>query len=345
MSSKQRSHSLLTGLILLALAAGGVYAINRSMVANQGGAPTDVTPSGITTEPKIVETPAQDEQPTFPSVIVLAADGQTRRLLQRGGGEEKLLFTDADEQAKLLSVLGSNGSNRVFAWASPDPTSASGSLLSIHTDGSGKFDTLTDQLAATSAPAVSADGQTLAYVGFDNTEGSFGFTLYTRKSSGGNLASVETSPEGIALPAWSPDGKLAYVVGQATPDKGVELKMRSGENTTTVFTSQSKQAITDVAWLGDRAVAVVLEPLGNGTQNQASVVVLQTSDGSEMKSFNLSGKERSLRATKDGQFLAVVASEVKDASATTTGKVILIHVPTGTESKQGDAMAIAGFLQ
>ena len=179
---------------------------------------------------------------------------------------------------------------------------------------------------------------------FDNTEGNFGFTLKTQPLSGGTGEAIDQSANGVALPRWSGAGSLAYVVGQATPDHGQTIKLRKTGTSTTVFTSEKSQVITDLAWLGDDKMALVLEPLGNNAQNKASVLIITTSDGKADQTYDLPGKERSLHADGSGQYLALVSGEVQGAGEN-AGPVTVIDLSSGTQTSRGNAIAIAGFLQ
>lgn len=346
MPRSNRSNSLFTGLFVILVIAGGLYAANRGVLSsNQGGGPIDELPVGIENNPTIIESSDADTSADLPGIVVGVSKGKTFSAIQRPAtGDEKTYFTDADEQSKIQQPLGTNFKDRLYVWTSSDPAGASGQVATIATDGSGKLSLIGEQLTTTSAPAVNPSGSQVATIGFDNSEGNFGFTLITQKVSGGDLKLADSSSDGIALPRWSQNDSLAYVVGQATPDKGQELRVRIGDKSTTRFTSEKNQLISDLVWLGNDRLAVVVEPLGNNTSNKAKIVVLKSDSGDVEKTIDKPGKERSLAATSNGAILGFIAGDVSGLS-NQSGTVTLVDIATGIEATRGDATTIVGFLQ
>ncbi len=346
MPSSRRSNSIVTALFFLIVAVGGLYAANKGILSsNQGGGALDALPASSQGTPTIVESGAASKTAELPSVVVGIKTGNTFKLVGRPQtGDEKTYFTDTDEQTKVQQLLGTDFKGLVYAWTSGDAAGIRGQLATIATDGSGRLTLIGQPLAATTAPTINPSGTQVAYVGFDNSEGSFGFTLLLDKTTGGALRSLDSSPDGIALPRFAQNDSLAYTVGQATPDKGQEVRVHVGSNHTTRFTTDKNQLISDLVWLGNDRLAIVVEPLGNNAANQAQILIVNASDGSIVTTIDKPGKERSLQATASGAVLGFITGEVSGL-ASEPGTVTLIDLATGTEATRGEATSIAGFLQ
>lgn len=346
MPRSTHSNSLVTGLFVLLVLGGGLYAVNRGVLSsNQGGGSLDEVPAGIGSQPTIVETGDTAKTTPLPDIVVGTKSGQTFKLILRpSSGDEKTYFTDADEQSKIAGLIGTDFKALIYAWTSRDASGSSGQIATVATDGSGKLALVGQAVTTTSAPAINPSGTQIAYTGFDNSEGSFGFTLLTDTTGGGHLKALDSSPDGIALPRWSQNDSLAYVVGQATPDRGQEIRVQVGEKHTTRFASEKNQLISDMVWLGNDRLAIVVEPLGNNASNKAKLVVLKPNSGDVDRTIDKPGKERSLAADSTGSTLGFIAGEVSGL-ATQPGTVTLIDLNSGTEATRGEASSVAGFLQ
>lgn len=346
MSRSTHSNSLVTGIFVILVIIGGLYAVNRGVLStNQGGATNDIVPAGISDKPTIIESDNSLKTAEMPTILVGVKNGKSLNIISRpSSGDEKTFFTDADEQSKIQQLLGTDFKTIVYAWTSNNPSGASGQVAAIKTDGSGKLSIVGEQLSSTSAPAINPSGTQVASIGFDNSEGSFGFSLLTNKIGGGQLRSLDSSPDGIALPRWSQNDSLAYVVGQATPDKGQEVRIQVDDKHTTRFTSEKNQLISDMVWLGNDRLALVVEPLGNNASNKAKIVILKSGSGDIERTIDKPGKERSLVADSRGMILGFISGDVSGLS-TQSGTVNLINLTSSTEATRGDATSLAGFLQ
>ena len=82
---------------------------------------------------------------------------------QVDGEDEKLVFTDEDEDVKIKSATSITSIGDVLAVMSPANQEFGGALYLIKTDGSGQKEKLVDEFASTQDPVISSDGKSIAY--------------------------------------------------------------------------------------------------------------------------------------------------------------------------------------
>lgn len=349
-SRRSGSAALFGGVLLLVLVAG--FAAMGKFSASQGGAPTDVTPKGLSEAPA---TEAVSPQPSavsstaelaVPPLLVLVRDGATTRIVQHEQGKgDRTLFTDSDEIQKVQQVVGL-GTDKVYVLVGTDPVSA-GRVASIALDGSGKLELLSEPILTSSIPAARSDGQRLALVTFDNAEQSFGFTLKTQTLKGAGEKTIDTSESGLALARWSVDGThLAFTKDQATPEAGQEVRVAANEsNPATVYTTEANHAVTDLAWLGTSEVLLVIEPLGNEAQNQAKLVRLNLAEKSITDVADDEGKERGLAVSPDGAFAGYIAGRIQAGTSFPSGIVTIRSLSSGQSLTLDQASSVIGWVK
>lgn len=356
MSSKYK-HPALIWVLFGVVAVLGLVTTNR-LASPQGGAPLDVQPEGIpnapaeqTTAEEALGTDTPQSTLVIPPTLLLIRDGATTRIIQREYPKDtkmitnRTLFTDADETNKLQQIIGLN-STHVYALVGVDP-SGSGQVARITLDGTGRLELVSETILASSVPAVRPDGQRLALVTFDNAERSFGFTLKTQTLKGEGEKSIDTSETGIALPRWSADGtQLAFTKGQATPEAGQELRVSANEGSpNTVYTTEQNMAVTDLTWAGTSTLLLVLEPLGNETQNQAKLVKLSLSDKTVSDFVDAEGKERGLVASPDGTLAGFVSGKVPAGTSLPAGPVTVRSLTSDQSLTLGQAASVIGWVR
>lgn len=348
MSSRQSPKgAALFGMIMLAVLVGG-FSLMGNQQSGQGGATTAIAPEGIPhdTIPEESTANLSVETLTVPRTLLLKSTATGAEIVARKQGQnDQTLFSDTDEAIKLQQVIGLT-TTHAFATVTTD-TVGSISIAKISLDGSGSAQLVSDTLSASSAPALEPQRQRLAFISFNNAERDFGFILQTQTLNGQGVKTIDTSSTGLALPRWNTDGsRLAFVKGQATPFEGQVLRISNNEaEPTTVYTTEANTGITDLAWLGAEAIALVIEPLGNETQNQAKAMLLNLTTRALTTLIDATGKERGLAASPDGQFIGLVSGSVAAGPTTPEGIVTILKPSTSQLIELGNAQSVIGWTE
>ncbi|MGI6103114.1 MAG: TolB family protein [Patescibacteria group bacterium] len=331
MSSKSSAAKGFFTLALLALGFGGIL-----LVADQASAPlpTEPTePKSDEAEPAVKTTTEDTSTNTAESIAVatvtLRKTGMVTTIVRtEPDGTERILFTDTDEELKLERVLGTaTDGTRVFAIARRNG-SAESSLVEIQLDGTGDLAVRRSTFPMSSAtPVVSATGK-VAAVYFNNAERDFGFNLVIDSLEGGSSKTVASDTAGIGPLAWSPDGQtIAFARGQTSPDGGTVLATvdASGKPTDRA-TLPNTQAVVDVAWIDENALALVVEPRTADGAAVAVVERLSLTDGARAPLIDIPGRERSL-CVGAGVLGVLVAPTTSDELP--SGTIHLVDLVTG----------------
>ncbi len=355
MSSKARTaHSNFVGILLFVLfVAGLIYVAQVS--SNQGGAPTDVTPEGIPAAP---DPPPSSPGPsasqtedkpstasttlTPPPVLLTRTTGTTTELIVRTDGDQ-VLFTDADAARKIQTVLGLRGS-LAYVIAGTDTLSGAGQIATIKLDGSGALTTVSDQVLSVSPPALHPSEDRVALVSFDNAERSFGFALFSPGFDGKGKLTIDFAESGIGLPAWSPDGRLAYVTGQATPETGVELRIASINGTpSTLYTSAPGVTITDLVWQDTATLLAAVAPLAEDGPTKTKIIAIKTGTGTASDLLDQPGQERDLVASNG--LLGYLVSSATTTVAGAPGDLYVTDLASGQTITKGSATHLVGWME
>lgn len=176
--------------------------LNKSMVTSgAGGSLTAENNSGLG---------GSEQKPTITvEKIVFAVSGQNKEIWRTdsSGQEAKLLFTDRDEDAKVVKF-----GNLAVLSAEVAATTDKKQLIAIKTNGTGQKEVLIDSFGLPDWFALSPDGQTICLVTFSNVEADYGYNLYQMSRSGKNLRKLANSPTEIKFPTWSQDSLKIYFI-------------------------------------------------------------------------------------------------------------------------------------
>lgn len=175
--------------------------LNKSTVTSGAGSLAAQNNSGLG---------GSEEKPAISAEkIVFVASGQNKEIWRAdaSGKEQKLLFTDRDEDAKVAKF-----GNLAVLSAEVAAATDKKQLVAIKTDGTGQKEVLIDSFGLPDWFALSPDGQTVCLVIFSNVEADYGYNLYQMSRSGKNLRKLANSQTEIKFPVWSRDSLKIYFV-------------------------------------------------------------------------------------------------------------------------------------
>lgn len=187
-------------------------------------------------------------------------------------GKSNKVFTDRDENEKIIYAQSITQNGLVLAMMSSDSDSFTGNLYLINTDGSGKKEKVLEDFGSPQPPMISPDGQKIVYVLFSNAEKDFGFKIIQSNIDGSNKKQIIDDKTNLMLYAWSPDGnKIAYLKGQDNNLFIYDLLNKVEEK---ILTTQNEQ-INSLSWNKIDELVISKEPRGNNTFNQSEIFKLE----------------------------------------------------------------------
>ncbi|MBI2263261.1 hypothetical protein HYU72_01305 [Candidatus Berkelbacteria bacterium] len=194
--------------------------------------------------------------------------------------EKKLVFTDKDENLKIKQIGGSvTKKKKVLLAVGEEKSVFASELYFVSLDGKATKEKLEFSLVSPQPPSVSADGEQILYIVFNNAEKDFGFMLNIVDRNGQNKRQLAKSAVTISKPVFQDNGRLvAYVVSQPEGDElwqvGVEeavpQKIRG-------FTNQT---VVSLVWSNDGYLVSLGEKISGGVKN--TEIYLLGKDGQEL---------------------------------------------------------------
>ncbi len=235
------------------------------------------------------------------ALLVLVEQSGVRQVVRIEGQskDRKVLFTDGDENLKIKQVgTMSFATNEVLVVMGSAEQQFGGSLWAIATDGSGAKRRLIEEFASPWPPALSSDGQKIAYVFYSNAEQETGFSLVIARRDGSNKRELVRETTSITQPVFSPDGqKIAYFRGDSIMVVDI-LGQKSQE-----FVKLAGLTPYDLAWGPDNQFAFV-----DGTNDAARLFVL-TDPAAEPSQVAGPGSISRPVFSRDGHHLAFMRLE------------------------------------
>ena len=123
-------------------------------------------------------------------------------------GQNKIIFTDKTESAKILKV----GSTNVQTKNIP-VIEGTGELALIALDGTGKNQILNQNFNAQDL-SLSPSGEKIASISFSNAEKDYGYSLNISDKTGQNTKTIFRSNKILSSPVWLDDKKLVFIKAQ-----------------------------------------------------------------------------------------------------------------------------------
>ena len=204
---KSHNNNRLTVFLLIAitLVSIGIYISNYSQISNKSEL-SSTNNENSSLDQKVV---AANGNIFYAKII----DGNTEIYQILSDKTEKLIYKDNDESDKIKYILGLTNLDEIIAFMSPKDANFIGSLYNISPKGKLKLDF---QFATYQSPAISPDGNTIAYVTFSNVEFDYGFKLLVSDTNGENIVKISQIDTPISDFSFSDDSsKIAYQLGNA----------------------------------------------------------------------------------------------------------------------------------
>lgn len=344
MSSRQ-SNNQGSGIFFLILLVVGLLYISGNKSAGDISTPKDThqntTQTSTTNETKDTQTKPDDGQDAkispAPKLLVLRNTGASKQLVILHEGKEEVIFTDADEDNKILNVIGLDNSGFAYALVGSSYDTPEGKLAKISTDKTGKL-TLVGQDSYMGMPSISANGKDVLEVRFDNSEASFGFNLIKKTNS--QETTIDKDEKGINYPAFSKSGKIAYIKGQSGSGT-TKLMIYSGTKQE-AHTFAASEVVTNLEWLGEDKLIIAMEKFENNASNKGNVKIFNTATKKLEDLVDASGKERYIKTSANG-WVAMISGEITSGEDL-SGTVTIFNTKDLKQKKIIKAEGVVGWL-
>ncbi|OIP06873.1 hypothetical protein COS66_01055 [Candidatus Berkelbacteria bacterium CG06_land_8_20_14_3_00_43_10] len=340
MSRKNRSGQYSALLIASLVLAGFGWAISRNSIQKPVQKSPDVS---VDTTP-IDQVDGSKSPSLVGTIVVLKKNGSSHTIesLSLASKESKILYTDSDEENKIISAIGIRN-NEAIIIESSEPQSDSGSLVGISLDGKAQKHIYQNEISASIPPVLNPVNDTILTVSFTPVEKSFGFSIVTEDISGANPSVVAQNIQSILSPTYSPRGdKVLYAGIQSNTSTLYIIDTSSGK---IIKQSDIDGIVLDTAWVGS-SVYVSLAPKGTATSNKSTLTVLSDElilnnvkvpdkDGAEINIIPISNALISFMRT---MYNNGVPSDQAD------GAVILFDTSTQESTDFDQAIKIIGYV-
>jgi len=179
----------------------------------------DKNPININTQPSVsssnidVSTTKKPENSYTGTIFYsINENDNTYILSKKFSDEEKIIYTDEDEDQKIKSVKSMTNDGYILTKIGNLDNELNNSLYLINTENSEKTKII-DNFSSISEPIISPDGRKIAYTLFFNNEKNYGHNLYTMSINGLDKVKIDNYPDNIDHILWSSDSKyLIYSV-------------------------------------------------------------------------------------------------------------------------------------
>ncbi len=248
MSKAKKQNSLyVIGFILVTIIAMGIYFSVYSKNSDNKNTLNKTTNTSATnpTSSDASVTAANDTL-NFSGTIYYTReeDGHYELFSKGNNSEEKLLYTDSDENEKIKFVKSMTSSAKFLALIAPNDQNFGGSLYLIASDGSGNKEKIVDEFASPQPPIISSDEEKIAYILFSNAEMEYGFSLYAMSKNGENKVKIDTSSSMISNPVFDQNSKnIAYL-----KDNEIIISDIDGAKKNTIYTLDNGNQLESINW-------------------------------------------------------------------------------------------------
>lgn len=315
-----------------------------------GGLPETIS----TSFPQLVSTPLFSSGPSSgpPSgqssaapisgqLITFTNDGQISKIILVDVISKKstTLFTDEKSERKIIVVARlAFGADSLVAVLAKEGD-ASGQLVAIPLDGSGKATVLQDKFASSEAPTISPDQTKIARTVFSTDEQDFGFTAIVEPIVGGNQSIVARDPDGLRALSFSPDGKsLAYISGPMASARAVMVVDLAHGKNSQLYESNSLPVI-DFRWSGSQLLVVLL---GNPGEVARKILIVDMASKTNVEIAPGDIAKLSPLIAPDGSGIAYI-KPVENRSA--DGEVVVAGRGGDQPTIVGKALELIGWIK
>lgn len=283
MSKKKNNNMIYAGILLIVvIAVFGyyVYANDSNLPANLETGATSIDNSTTSSDQESSDTNPKNESLTYSGNIyyIKETDGRYEIYTKKSNEDEKLLYTDTDENEKIKFAKSMTNSGKILALISPSDDTFGGSLYLIKADASGNKEKIIDNFVSPQPPVISPDENKIAYILFSNAEIEYGFSLYTMSLDGNNKLKIDTDSTMISNPVFSQNAKsIAYLKNNA-----VYVSDTDGVNKKSVLDLSNQETLNSLNWdLEDKILVSIYDSNKNITQ----IVSIDTTDDYSQKTL------------------------------------------------------------
>ena len=314
---KHKKILVVLGVLIL---AGAAYAATKVVYFKQKPVETTVEKPKETTvppaSPETVSPQQEQKQEKVKTLLFLkkSDNGQVTELrkIDLDGHNNKLVFTDADEDFK-IRIVGGLLKDYVLIFGTP-LNETSGSIWQIKIDGSGTKKMLVDETF--SASSFSFSNEKIAFISYDNIRGTY--NIWTMNMDGRFKTKILESEDMLSDLVFA-DNSLAFVKVDKDENSIVETINLDGSNLKEII--KSKDQIYALSFTAGN-FAYIKAPRATGRVSLAEVYI-----------YNLNEKkEKKVTSDKESDTYPVISKDGTKVAFSKNGKIWVENVD-GTEAK------------
>lgn len=240
--------------------------------------------------------------------------------------EIKKLFTDSDEQEKLIKISNlAELSGEVLAITSPEPKAYAGTLVAIDLKSAQKT-ILQRNFAVPESLSITNDGKKIAFTKFSNIEENYGYSLLASERGGSNVRELKRSSSPIRLPCWSEESsKVAFLETSGTKSEITVVDVQTAESA--VVADFEGKIIDWLSWSADGLV-YTLRDLNGVTAAQEGTIEIVSKNKNKQKLADFSGGQANFVYLKDG-LLGYVIAQPHQGRDLTSGQIYIDNIGEG----------------
>lgn len=324
------AQKIITYILILIIIGGLGWYINKKYLQPSSGA------QKTNDLPKYKITPSEDNPP---SLIFSTNDGVRQIWSAKLNAEPEIIFTDADENEKLIKVSNlSLLTHEVLAVFGNQSNHISGSLAVINLDSS-KKEIIRESYSIPLTWSLSNDGQKIAYTTFSNIEDNYGYTLYLQNRDGSSTRELTNSSSEIKNPIWNNnDLKIAFIQIEGTKSflKAIDidnLKIKE-------IISFDNKIIDWVSWSEDNLV-YSLRQLNQDNNGQIGII---NQDGNNLKKIIDFDGGKANYIYLDKSYLGYLIAQYDKLSDLAIGQIYFYNLSKEEKTPVQKGVQILGWL-
>jgi len=276
--SNKKNKNLLYTIVFVVIALVGVSyylstSTDQSKTDNGKTSPSTSTSDQNTTQDDNSSDESKKDGINYYGKIyyIKKTDGTYQIFSKENDSDEKLLYTDHDEQEKIKFAKSMTNSAKFLALISSTNQTFGGSLYLISADGSGNKEKIIDEFISPQPPIISPDEEKIAYVLFSNAEMEYGFSLYVMGLNGENKVKIDTNATMISNSAFDQNAKsLAYQKGNEIVISDIDGKVKE-----VIYTIDQNEVLNSINWSNQNKILVALS---SSDQDKSKIITIDSSN-------------------------------------------------------------------
>lgn len=271
--SKKNSTYTIGFIIIILLLVGIYYSVYSKDSSND---PINkVEDKKITTSEEISQNDNnnEDNQISYNGTLYYTknSDNVVEIFSKKDNEEEKLIYTDSDEDNKIKFTHSMTNSAKILALIAPKNQDFGGSLYLINSDGSGEKEQIIEQFTSPQPPAISSDESNIAYVLFSNAEMEYGFSLYIMNLNGENKVKIDNDETMISNPTFDQNVKnIAYLKNNKLVYSDLD-----GAQKKEIYSLKSNEQLESMNWDNENSILISVY---DGTKSKIISINPETND-------------------------------------------------------------------